>query len=164
VTSHRPFHSRNENDLAFGIGALAAAAGYYSMASRIPDTRLADAIGPSGLPKIYAIVLAVLAIVLIVRSLRKSTGAERREPKPGRLSPFGALGLLVIGIVYITVVPWLGYLASIAALIAATICYQGVRFTPQVVLLAIGGALFFWLLFVAVLGIPHPSGAWMSLF
>ena len=34
----------------------------------------------------------------------------------------------------------------------------------RVALVALSGAVFFWILFVAVLGIPHPPGIWPSLF
>jgi hypothetical protein len=33
-----------------------------------------------------------------------------------------------------------------------------------VAVVAVSGAVFFWVLFVAVLGIPHPPGIWPSLF
>ena len=33
----------------------------------------------------------------------------------------------------------------------------------QVVVIALGGAVVFWLLFVVLLGIPQPAGLWPSL-
>jgi hypothetical protein len=69
-------------------------------------------------------------------------------------------GLLLIGVLYVVLVPWLGYVVSIAALIAATTYYQGGRLNRQVALIAVGGATFLWLLFVQVLGIAQPAGAW----
>ena len=38
-------------DLVFGTATLALSAGYYLMAGRIPESQLADAIGPQGLPQ-----------------------------------------------------------------------------------------------------------------
>ena len=49
-------------------------------------------------------------------------------------------------------------------LIAATTYYQGGGLNGRVALVALSGALFFWVLFVAVLGIPHPPGIWPALF
>ena len=72
--------------------------------------------------------------------------------------------MIVIGAVYIVAVPWLGYLVSLAALIAATTYYQGGGMNRRVAIVAVSGALLFWLLFVAILGIPHPAGFWPSLF
>ena len=72
--------------------------------------------------------------------------------------------MLVIGVVYLAVVPWLGYILSLAGLIAATTYYQGGGLNTRVAVVAVSGAVFFWVLFVAVLGIPHPPGIWPSLF
>ena len=44
-------------DLVFGTATLALSAGYYLMAGRIPESQLADAIGPQGLPRTYALLL-----------------------------------------------------------------------------------------------------------
>jgi hypothetical protein len=72
--------------------------------------------------------------------------------------------MLVIGILYLAVVPWLGYVLSLAGLIAATTYYQGGGVNARVALVSLSGAIVFWVLFVAVLGIPHPPGIWPSLF
>ena len=72
--------------------------------------------------------------------------------------------MLLIGIVYLAIVQSLGYVISLAGLIAATTYYQGGGLNARVALVALSGALFFWVLFVAVLGISHPPGIWPSLF
>ena len=72
--------------------------------------------------------------------------------------------MLLIGILYLAAVPWLGYILALTGLIAATTYYQGGGLNARVALVALSGALFFWVLFVAVLGIPHPPGIWPSLF
>jgi hypothetical protein len=69
---------------------------------------------------------------------------------------------LALGIAYGASLPWLGYAASIAALVAATAAYQGAGFNRRVVTVAAGGAAFLWVLFVWLLGIPQPSGIWSS--
>jgi hypothetical protein len=53
---------------------------------------------------------------------------------------------------------------SLAALIAATTYYQGGGMNRRVASVSVSGALLFWLLFVAILGIQHPAGLWPSLF
>jgi hypothetical protein len=72
-------------------------------------------------------------------------------------------GMLMNGVIYILVVPWLGYILSIAALIAATVYYQGGGLNRRVAAVAVGGALLLWLLFVRLLHIAHPAGIWPSL-
>jgi hypothetical protein len=153
-----------DRDLAFGSATLALSAAYYWMAAAIPESQLADAIGPQGLPKTYAVLLGGLSLILIVRSLRRARTDNRNAPPspfplPPAVSPRAA-GMILIGVVYILVAPWLGYLLSIAALILATTYYQGGAVNRQVAVVALSGGIFFWLLFVVMMRIQQPPGWW----
>jgi hypothetical protein len=171
--------ARAQRELLLGCATLAIAAVYYLLAIRIPQSDIADVIGAQGLPKTYASLLAALSIILIVRSFV----ASRRTQKVDAASPAAALdapsatlrprlqrgvawrvfGMLMNGVIYILVVPWLGYILSIAALIAATVYYQGGELNRRAAAVAVGGAVFLWLLFVRLLHIAHPAGIWPSL-
>jgi putative tricarboxylic transport membrane protein len=153
-------------DLVFGGATLSLAVGYYLLAAQIPESQLSDAVGPQGLPRIYAYLLGGLSLTLLVSSVRGARPGSRAErPKPSAQSRvLRPAGVVAIGAVYIVVVPWLGYIVSLAALIAATSYYQGGGANRRVVFVAVSGALSFWLLFVAILGIQHPAGFWPSLF
>jgi hypothetical protein len=162
-------------DLAFGAAGAIVAGGYYWQAASIPDTVLADAVGPRGMPIAYAAVLLVLSLILIARSLRdrgsgirdvKGFGFPGGSPIPDPRSPrvFRVTGMLAIGIGYVVVVPWLGYLATLACLIFVTSWYQSGIATRTTAVVAVAGAIVFWLVFVALLGIPQPPGIWMERF
>jgi hypothetical protein len=180
-------------DLAFGVAGVVVAAGYYWLAASIPDSALADAVGPQGLPIAYAAVLLLLSLILIARALRTvrldalAQGERNSEPgtsahgpripTPGpripdagsRLTDPGfrlrrVAGMLAIGVVYIVVVPWLGYVPTLAGLILVTTWYQSEFVTRTTALVAIAGAIVFWLVFVALLGIPQPPGIWAGSF
>ena len=165
-------------DLTLGCVTLALAAAYYAAAALLPQSQLDDAVGPGGLPKTYAVVLAVLSLALIAQSLRRRQkdaarrvqkdppyGNETLHSRNGSTKPLvRVLGMLAIGVVYIVVAPWMGYILSLAALILTTTYYQGGVINRHVAVVAVTGALFFWVLFVFVLGIPQPSGFWPSLF
>jgi hypothetical protein len=155
----------------FGGAALAVSVLYYWMATSVPVSQLADAIGPQGLPKAYAVVLAALSLMLIIRSVRDrgSRKAERESSAMESDSPaarvadsrsrsFRAAGMLLIGMVYILLAPWLGYLLSISGLIFSTTYYQGGTVGRQAALVALCGGVFFWVLFVAFMGIAQPPG------
>jgi hypothetical protein len=163
----------SSNDLGRGVVMLAIAAAYYLLGTSIPQSALDDAVGPRGLPRAYAIVLAALAVVTIARGARLRQGyggqAESRagtaKPKPASSArSWRFIGLALIGVAYLAVVPWLGYLVSIALLIAGTTWYQGGSISRSALVVAASGAVFLWLLFVVLLGIPQPSGAWSAIF
>jgi hypothetical protein len=158
-------------DLVFGGAALAISVLYYWMTTLVPASQLADAIGPQGLPKVYAVILAALSLMLMIRSVRDSASRKAgRKPSTmesdssgarhadSRSRSFRAAGMLVIGIVYILLAPWLGYLLSISGLIFATTYYQGGTVNRQAALVALCGGVLFWVLFVAFMGIAQPSG------
>jgi hypothetical protein len=154
-------------DFVFGCAMLALSGGYFLMAASLPQSLLDDAIGPQGLPKAYAYLLGALSVIQIVRSLpRRSSGVaaadpSRKDPSHGWWRP---VGILLIGVAYLAIVPWLGYAVSLAGLIFATIRYQRGDGVWRAAVVATTGAVFFWLLFVRLLGIPQPAGFWSFLF
>lgn len=159
-----------QRELVLGIATLAIAGVYYLFAIRIPQSDIADVIGAQGLPKTYASLLAGLSIIVIVRAvvaLRTAAAPDETPatPKPGRQRnvAWRVFGMLMNGVIYILVVPWLGYILSITALIAATVYYQGGELNRRAAAVAIGGAVVLWLLFVRLLHIAHPAGIWPSL-
>jgi hypothetical protein len=148
-------------DLSCAALLLAVAAGYDALARGIGQTALADAIGPAGLPRIYAAVLAVLAVAL---GAVACLGRLRAEPHPPendgvtlarRLSR--AAGAIAIGVAYLAIVPMIGYPFAMALTIAAMIVYQGERPTLRVALVASAGAAALFLLFDWALGVTMPA-------
>ena len=73
-------------DLAFGGATLVTGVAYYFMATSVPMSQLADAIGPQGLPKVYALMLVALSLILIVTSLRDVRFAIRSPRASGNRS------------------------------------------------------------------------------
>jgi hypothetical protein len=166
-------------DLAFGAAGVVVAAGYYGLAVSIPESALADAVGPRGVPIAYAVGLLLLSLMLVVRSSRTlrlaalaqgKPNARPRTADPGSGTPDPGFrlarvaGMLAIGALYILLVPWLGYTLSIAGLLLAVTWYLGRIVSISVTVVAMSGAIVFWLLFVRLLGIPHPAGVWTGLF
>jgi hypothetical protein len=151
-------------DLAFGIAGVVVAVVYVALAVAIPESALADAVGPRGLPIAYAVVLLLLSLILIGRSLRSPT-PDPQSPLPGprfHLARVG--GMLALGVAYVVLVPWLGYAPTLAGLILAITWYQSGVVTRTTAVVAVAGAIVFWLVFVALLGIPQPPGIWARRF
>ena len=149
-------------DFICGVCGLLIAVAYYAMASRIQVSMLADDVGPDGLPKAYAFILAGLSLLLMVRAgLRPAFGGlARSEAQSDLFALRRAAGMLLIGVAYVALVPWLGYPLCIAAVIAAAAAYQGGVISPSFAAIAIGGAIALWLVFVVVLNIAQPAGVW----
>jgi hypothetical protein len=157
-------------DFLFGGASFVLALVYYVMADAIPTSLLSDAIGPGGLPKAYAVVLGGLSLLLMLRSVVQhrraaaSVGAQRKDLTVQRVQLLRVAGVLGIGAIYVIVVPWLGYVMTLALLIATTTYYQGGALSRQLAIVSVLGALFFWVLFVFLLRIPQPPGIWPDLF
>jgi hypothetical protein len=159
-----------KRDLVCGILMLVLAIAYYIIASTIPRSTLADSVGPQGLPTSYAIALGVLSLLLIGTTLLGSgggvqavLGAAKDASKSDRYAALRAAGMLLIGAAYIAVLPWLGYIVSLALLIFAAAWYLERRRTRWMLPIAAIGAFGFWLVFVEILQIPQPAGLWPSL-
>ena len=154
-------------DFVLGGILLALSGTYYALAAAIPDSQLSDAVGPGGLPRAYALLLGVLSLLLMARAwtgrvrLRPISGVARAETVPYAAARVG--GMLAIGVVYVAVVAWVGYVVALAGVIIGTACCQGRRLDRRVLLVGAGGAGVLWLLFVRLLGIPQPAGIWSSL-
>ena len=156
-------------DLALGAATLVLSAVYYWLAASVPVSRLADVIGPQRLPKVYAVILAALSLFLIANALRDEGSGIRDRSKAGSLVPgprsplLRVAAMLLVGVGYLFAAPWVGYPIAIAALILATVYCQGAPVNRSAVLVAICGGAFFWVLFVALMGIAQPPGVLISL-
>lgn len=150
-------------DAVVGVVILAVAGLYWLAAGTIRRSSLEDSIGAAGVPNTLAALLAGLAILLILRSVLAKPKAKAQIPADAPTAHWRALGMLVLGILYLVIVPWLGYAVSIALLIAAVALYNhqkpALRLAVFAILLAIG----FYLLFVQLLNIPLPAGVWPAL-
>lgn len=156
-------------DTIVGLFLLVVAGLYWWGADEIPKSALSGGVGADGLPKTLAYALAVLSIVLIVRSLflRRAVEAEQATPEEAakaRRQHVRAIGMFVIGIGYLVLLPYLGYVLSIMLLVGAAAWYNGKPFSWMLAGVAVGTGVFFYFLFVRFLDISLPMGFWPSVF
>jgi hypothetical protein len=140
---------------------LAIAGAYYLASTGIADTTLSDEVGARGLPAVLATLLALVAVASAIRSLLVAPAARNAvavDDAEAEASPLRALGLLAIGALYIPVAQVSGYIPAIAALLLAVALYERARPSWRMVVIALAGAAFFWLLFVGLLGVAQPQG------
>lgn len=156
-------------DFAGGVAVLVIAGLYYWAIGDIAESSLSDEVGASGLPRILAFVLAGFGLILTARAIM--AGAFSPAPEPAARAPAAptddddetstlprALGFLAFGAAYVVLVPIIGYLPAIALLIGAVALYEGAPRNWKTLVIALGGALLYWGIFVKILGVHQPSG------
>lgn len=153
-------------DTWIGVVMLIVAVVYWFEANKIRVSPLDDGVGAAGLPKALAYALGALAIILILRSLAGT--AFRNAPAPDtaktslseNMKPhFRAAGMLAIGVGYLLLVSWLGYVISLTLLLLCVSLYFGAPLNTRTLVVAGVGGVVYHLLFVEFLDIPLPVGA-----
>lgn len=147
--------------MVVGVLALVFAGIYYYLANDIHRSLLSDQVGADGLPKLYAIILGVLAVFLIVKSLAFRAVAAKAEPEPETVTALGhlrAVGLLGLGVAYLLLISKLGYLLTIFLLLVAVTAYCGAKLNLRLLLINAAGSVVFWLVFAKMFSVSLPSG------
>jgi hypothetical protein len=170
---------RIPRDVWIGLAAFALGAWYWQAADDIPISPLDGVVNAAALPQMLGIAMMLFSVLLVLRALlvemmylraaRRVAGkvSDRPEEEGQDFTPrqhLKAAGVIVIGVIYLIILPWLGYVPSIALLIAAVSVYIGARAGLYTAGVALGIAVTFYLLFVQLLGIPLPAGLWPGLF
>ncbi len=159
-------------DYLSGGVLLALAAAYYAATGNIAESTLSDEIGATGLPRLLAMLLALIGLALLVRTALADRAARRArataapaEEEEGASLP-RAVGLLLIGGAYVVLLPFIGYFLSVALLIGAVAFYEGAARSWVLPAAALGGATLYWAIFVKLLGVHQPAGTlfqgWLS--
>ena len=152
-------------DTGVALGLLALAGLYWLGADQIRVSRLEGIVGAQAVPKGLAVSLAVLAALLIAQDLWRARFAAAAVPGEngqagGTHAHRRAAGMLLIGMGYLVLVNAIGYVPAVALLVLATARFMGRPWSAELILLGVGGALLYYLLFVRLLGIPLPPGIW----
>jgi putative tricarboxylic transport membrane protein len=161
--------ARARGDVIVAVAALVIAVGYWLLAREIPESLLGDSVGATGLPNVYAGLLAFVALLLMVqawRAPREVGGRVARDTDDGygAMQHLRAIGLLVPAIAYLVLIGYLGYAVSVGLLILAVALYSGARFGWPLVAISIVGAIGLWITFVLLFNVPLPSGSlWQAL-
>jgi hypothetical protein len=149
-------------DLISGVVLLAIAGTYYTWSTQIADSTLTDEVGAGGLPQVLSGILAILAVILIARALLvarlRTAAAAGSDDEDDSAGLPRAVGLLLFGAAYIFLLPFVGYIIATALMIGAIALYEGAPRTWVVVAAAIGGGVFYWAVFVKLLGVHQPMG------
>jgi hypothetical protein len=154
--------SATARDVVCGSLGIALAGLYYVQADGLQKSLLSDAVGADGVPKALAVVLGAVSAFLIMRAVLLRAAEARHEPFDP-LTHLRAFGVVGIAAAYAAAAPFLGYPLAIALLITFTAIYFGQQPEPRLAVVAAFGAAVLWALFVKMLGVPMPAGAWLRL-
>jgi putative tricarboxylic transport membrane protein len=150
-------------DASVGLGLIVVAGLYWLGADQIRVSKLEGIVGAQAVPKGLAISLAVLSLLLIVQALlrpRRAAGPAGEAEAFGTRAHLRAAGMLLIGMGYLALLGTVGYIPTLALLVLATALYLGQDPSARLVLIAVGLAVLYYLIFVRLLGIPLPPGVW----
>jgi putative tricarboxylic transport membrane protein len=150
-------------DTIVGLGLIVVAALYWLGADQIRVSSLEGIVGAQAVPKGLAVSLAVLSVLLIAQALlrpRRAGGPTGEAEVGGARAHLRAAGMLLIGMGYLAVVGTIGYMPALVLLVLATALYLGQSPSARLVLVAVGLAVLYYLIFVRLLGIPLPPGVW----
>lgn len=142
--------ARPRRELACAALGVALAAAYWAAADALPASFLSDEVGADGVPKALAVLLAALSLLIGVRAL------QRPGEAPPRRNHLRALGIAAIGFAYVAIVPYAGYLVSVALLAAAAALQYGAPRRADVAVFALGTAALLWAVFRVILAIRLP--------
>ena len=153
-------------DASVGLGLIVVAGLYWLGADQIRVSKLEGIVGAQAVPKGLAISLAVLSVLLIVQALlrpRRAAGPAGQAETFGSRAHLRAAGMLLIGVGYLALLGTVGYIPTLALLVLGTALYLGQSPSARLVLVAVALAIFYYLIFVRLLGIPLPPGIWPNL-
>ncbi|MDG2088349.1 MAG: tripartite tricarboxylate transporter TctB family protein [Arenicellaceae bacterium] len=148
-------------DLVGGLVTIVLGSLYLVFSFRQRVSALADSIGPAGMPKVLGFLMVALGIVLCIQAIyqyRKSALSSPTEWDGIGGQILRAFGLVCIAILYIYLIAILGYVPSIALLLAAVAIYLGATISWRLAVIALCGSLALWAIFVLLLDVPMPAG------
>lgn len=157
--------AQRRRDAVTGALALAVSVVYVMQARGIENSLLSDEVGAGGVPAAVGGLLGVVGAVLLIKGLLKgrssqvvSTEASPPDaPTDWRVHGMAA-GLLLVLAVYVWLLPRLGYVISIVAMVAAVAWLAGSRRWRTIAAMAVITGPLLWLVFDRVLQVRMPAG------
>ena len=162
-------HGAFRRDLIGAGICLALAGAYWIGATHIHKSSLiGKGVGADALPRGLAVALAVLAAILVLQNLMQrwkgplpeDAPATREQLAEARHKHLRAAGMFLIGLGFLLVVGYVGYIPAIFAMICITAVYNGRPMSWRIAGIAALLTVVLYVLFDIVLHIPMPEGIW----
>ena len=144
---------RRRNIIA-ALVLLALGAGYGILTSQLPARSLPDTPGPPFFPWINTIVILALSATLLIQGLAGPDGPAPAVAQ-GRKRAAWALGVFIV---YLAILPGLGFILATAPFFAALMLLFGEDRPSRVALGAAAATMLLYLLFRQGFGVFLPTG------
>ena len=143
-------------DRYIGVGLIAFGIFMYHVSTTWPLNFSADPAGPAAIPKILCAGLVILGAILVVGSLGVKTKSTTPFVTRDELIITGVL--TAVCILYLVILPYIGYLLATPLLLASILVCVGSRKPKTVILVSIIATLVLFVLFYSILQVNLPLG------
>ncbi|GKV64833.1 MULTISPECIES: tripartite tricarboxylate transporter TctB family protein [unclassified Sporosarcina] len=140
-----------------GIISICLGSLFYYLTLDFPEPNAADT-GAAFLPRIYCGLLILFGVILLIQGLRDRT----KETAKGFQTVKYALITMVIVLMYILIIPYIGFYIATVFTIFGLLFFSKVRKTITLVSVPIGAVLFIFLVFEKLLKVTIPLGSLFS--
>jgi putative tricarboxylic transport membrane protein len=154
---------RLNRDVAAGLVLVAVAVIGILAARSIQAPVAVDPLGPKTYPEILLGILGVLGVAIATQGFRNGPGPavdEEGEAQAGEeaSAPLRTVGVLVLGVAYVTLLGPLGYLVATSAALFALLLILGLGQPVRAAVVGIGTTVFLYAFFDLLLQVPLPTG------
>lgn len=140
------------------IGIIIVLIGIFFIANTLdfPDLTL-EPVGPAFMPRLYSILLIFLGSILIIKALREK--AENKETESNM--KYALISMLIV-VVYVLIIPLLGFYISTFIFSLTFLFFSQVRNKIILVSIPVGAILFIFIFFDKILKVAIPVGSLFS--
>lgn len=142
--------------MILGVIVIIIAGFFYAMTFDFPNLNTNDT-GPAFLPRIYCGLLVLFGVILFIQGMRDKKEQEEKEKTLGY-----ALASMGIVLVYIIVMPIIGFYIATVLMILGLLMFSKVRSKVILVTIPLGTVLFIFIVFVKLLKVSIPVGTLFS--
>lgn len=116
--------------------------------------------GAAFYPRVIAVLIVVFALMQLARSLYDAE-VHSHEIRAGPTKQVAGAALLVV--VYVFLLPWLGFITATVAFMGVTMVYSGARSPMPIIGISIGMAVLLYYVFAVFLLIPLPESPFVPI-
>lgn len=129
---------------------------FYSLTFQFPETATQD-VGPAFMPRVYCGLIVLLGGLLIIQGFRDQSKKEGTERTIGY-----ALATMGFVLLYLILIPYLGFYLSTALFVFALLVFSKVRNKMALISVSLGTPLFIFVVFEKLLKVAIPLGSLFS--